>query len=94
MILYLVINILLSDIISKDIIVSISIFIVGWVFQFIGHYYEKAKPAFVDDINQLFIGPIYMMAELYFMIGLEKQLENDITPIALTKRKEFNLKQV
>ncbi|MCL1128611.1 Mpo1 family 2-hydroxy fatty acid dioxygenase [Shewanella sairae] len=67
--------------------IAIVVFFVGWVIQFIGHHYEKAKPAFVDDLNQLLIGPFFLMAEVYFMFGLEKQLLADITPLARDKRR-------
>jgi len=66
---------------------AISVFIVGWIFQLIGHQYEKAKPAFVDDLNQLLIGPFFLMAEVYFLLGLEKELDAEITPIAIEKRR-------
>ena len=66
---------------------AISVFIVGWVFQLIGHQYEKAKPAFIDDLNQLLIGPFFLMAEVYFILGLEKDLDAQITPIAIEKRR-------
>lgn len=62
-------------------------FIVGWIIQFIGHQYEKAKPAFVDDLNQLLIGPFFLMAEVYFKLGFEKELLAEITPIARDKRR-------
>src|SRR3989344_4936903 len=29
---------------------GIGLFAVGWVIQFVGHYYEGRKPAFVDDL--------------------------------------------
>jgi uncharacterized membrane protein YGL010W len=29
---------------------GIGTFVVGWVIQFVGHYYEGKKPAFVDDL--------------------------------------------
>ena len=67
--------------------IAIGVFVVAWVIQFIGHHYEKAKPAFIDDLNQLLIGPFFLMAELYFMLGLEKALEKDITPMAIEKRR-------
>lgn len=67
--------------------IAITVFIVGWIFQLIGHRYEKAKPAFVDDLNQLLIGPFFLMAEVYFMLGLEKELDAQITPIAIEKRR-------
>lgn len=68
-------------------LIAIGVFIVGWIIQFIGHAYEKAKPAFVDDLNQLLIGPFFLMAEVYFMLGLEKALEKEITPMAIDKRR-------
>ncbi|MCH1928711.1 DUF962 domain-containing protein [Shewanella sp. A25] len=69
---------------------GLGVFIIGWIFQLIGHHYEKAKPAFVDDLNQLLIGPFFLMAELYFILGLEKPLNDEITPIALEKRRELD----
>ncbi|MGE6650003.1 DUF962 domain-containing protein [Shewanella colwelliana] len=68
-------------------LIAVSVFVIGWVFQLIGHKYENAKPAFVDDLNQLLIGPFFLMAELYFMLGLEKGLDKTITPLAITKRR-------
>ncbi len=67
--------------------IAFAVFVIGWVFQLIGHKYEKAKPAFVDDLNQLLIGPFFLMAEVYFMLGLEKELDNRITPMAVDKRR-------
>ncbi|MGI2257786.1 DUF962 domain-containing protein [Shewanella sp. GXUN23E] len=66
--------------------IAVSVFVVGWIFQLIGHQYEKAKPAFVDDLNQLLIGPLFLMAEVYFALGWEKSLEQEIAPIARRKR--------
>jgi uncharacterized membrane protein YGL010W len=57
---------------------GIGMFVVGWVFQFIGHYFEGKKPAFVDDIMGLAIGPLFVVAEVVFMLGLKKQLHADI----------------
>ncbi len=54
---------------------SIFIFVVGWVFQFVGHYYEKKKPAFMDDLVGLAIGPLFVLAELVFLFGFRKELE-------------------
>lgn len=72
---------------------ALGVFLVGWVFQLIGHQYEKAKPAFVDDLNQLLIGPFFLMAEVYFMLGLEKALNAQITPMALEKRRILETKK-
>ena len=54
---------------------GIGLFVLGWVFQFIGHYYEGKKPAFVDDIMGLAIGPIFVAAELAFVLGLRKDVQ-------------------
>jgi len=69
--------------------IALAVFFVGWVIQFLGHHYEKAKPAFVDDMNQLLIGPFFLMAEFFFMLGAQKKLEEEITPIAIEKRRAF-----
>ena len=72
---------------ENAIIIATVVFVVCWIFQFIGHYFEKAKPAFYDDIAQLLIGPFFLMAEVYFMLGLEEELEQAITPMAIDKRR-------
>lgn len=53
-------------------------FVVGWIFQFIGHYFEGRKPAFVDDLSGLIIGPLFVVAEALFLLGLYKGLEAEI----------------
>ncbi|MGZ9897548.1 Mpo1 family 2-hydroxy fatty acid dioxygenase [Shewanella gaetbuli] len=72
---------------AHPIILAVAVFAIGWVIQFIGHKYEKAKPAFIDDLNQLLIGPFFLMAEVYFLLGWEKELDAEITPIAREKRR-------
>ncbi len=41
---------------------SVIIFILAWVGQFVGHYFEGAKPSFFDDLQYLMIGPLYVIA--------------------------------
>ena len=57
---------------------GIGLFIVGWVFQFIGHYFEGKKPAFVDDIMGLAIGPLFVVAEVVFFLGGKQKLHRAI----------------
>lgn len=64
-------------------------FVVGWIFQLIGHKYEKAKPAFIDDLNQLFIGPLFLMAEVCFALGRLKGLNKNVTSKAIELRKQL-----
>ncbi|MEP7298936.1 MAG: Mpo1-like protein [Burkholderiales bacterium] len=53
-------------------------FAVGWVIQFVGHYFEGRKPAFVDDLAGLFIGPMFVTAEVIFALGLCRPLHDEI----------------
>ncbi|RUO52355.1 DUF962 domain-containing protein [Pseudidiomarina homiensis] len=57
---------------------GIGLFVIGWLFQFIGHYFEGRKPAFVDDIMGLAIGPLFVVAEVVFMLGGKKALHQAI----------------
>ncbi len=71
---------------------SIGIFVVGWVFQFIGHYFEKKKPAFVDDLIGLAIGPLFVLAEFVFLLGFRKPLHQRILKEAQIKRAAMDMK--
>ena len=57
---------------------SVAVFVVGWMLQFIGHYFEGKKPAFVDDLVGLLVGPLFVMAELLFLMGFAKSLQQQI----------------
>ncbi|MGC4059352.1 MAG: DUF962 domain-containing protein [Aquabacterium sp.] len=59
--------------------VGVGLFIVGWVVQFLGHYYEGRKPAFVDDLIGLMIGPLFVTAEAGFLMGMRKDVEAAVT---------------
>jgi uncharacterized membrane protein YGL010W len=45
--------------------VSIAIFVVAWIVQFIGHKIEGKKPSFLEDIRFLLIGPLFVLGFLY-----------------------------
>lgn len=45
--------------------VSIALFIVAWIGQFIGHQIEGKKPSFLDDLRFLLIGPLFVLSFLY-----------------------------
>jgi len=44
---------------------SIAIFVLAWVGQFIGHQIEGKKPSFFDDLRFLLIGPLFVLSFLY-----------------------------
>jgi uncharacterized membrane protein YGL010W len=58
---------------------GISLFVAGWMIQFIGHYWEGKKPAFFDDIRGLLIGPLFVVVEALFLMGFLKALQSTIT---------------
>ncbi len=47
-----------------------AIFAVAWVFQFIGHQVEGAKPSFFKDVQFLLIGPLWLMSFVYRRLDL------------------------
>ena len=53
-------------------------FVTGWVLQFVGHYYEGRKPAFVDDLVGLLVGPMFVVGEALFAAGLCRALAAEI----------------
>jgi len=57
---------------------SLGLFIGGWALQALGHYWEGRKPAFMDDIRGLAIGPLFVVAEAGFTLGLRREIERQI----------------
>jgi uncharacterized membrane protein YGL010W len=63
------------------------LFVAGWAIQFLGHWYEGRKPAFVDDLAGLLVGPMFVVAEALFMLGwnkpLQQRIEYEVGPTVL-----------
>jgi uncharacterized membrane protein YGL010W len=49
---------------------SIALFVVAWIGQFIGHKIEGKKPSFFDDLRFLLIGPLFVLSFLYRRLNL------------------------
>lgn len=49
---------------------SIAIFVLAWIGQFIGHKIEGKKPSFFDDVRFLLIGPLFVLSFLYRKLKL------------------------
>lgn len=60
---------------------GIGLFVLGWIIQFVGHVFEGRKPAFVDDLMGLFIGPLFVVAEAGFALGLRREVESSVEAI-------------
>ncbi len=48
----------------------------GWIVQLVGHAFEGRKPALADNLLQIFIAPVFLVAEAAFALGLRKQLRD------------------
>lgn len=51
--------------------VSITVFVVSWVFQFIGHKIEGKKPSFFEDLQYLLVGPLFVLSKLFLKLGVK-----------------------
>ena len=49
---------------------SLSIFIIAWIGQFIGHKIEGEKPSFFEDIQFLLIGPAWLLSFIYKKLNI------------------------
>ena len=45
--------------------IAIGLFVIAWIFQFIGHNIEGKKPSFFKDLQCLLIGPAWIAKELF-----------------------------
>lgn len=57
---------------------GLGLFVLGWLIQFIGHYFEGRKPAFVDDLVGLLVGPMFVVGEVLMALGLLQRMHRDI----------------
>ena len=57
---------------------SSTLFVGGWAIQFLGHKFEGKKPAFLDDLASLLIGPLFIAAETAFALGFARELRAEI----------------
>ena len=53
-------------------------FFVGWAWQFLGHKFEGKKPAFMDDLSGLMDGPLFLVMEVFFALGLKGDLHEEV----------------
>jgi len=49
---------------------SVLVFVVAWIFQFIGHRIEGKKPSFLEDIQYLWVGPLFVLSKVFLRLGI------------------------
>jgi len=50
--------------------ISLIVFVIAWVGQFIGHKIEGKKPSFFKDLQFLLVGPMWLMHFIYKRVGV------------------------
>ncbi|MCW5898373.1 MAG: DUF962 domain-containing protein [Flavobacteriales bacterium] len=50
--------------------VCLTLFVLAWIGQFIGHKIEGKKPSFFEDLQFLMIGPAWLMGFIYRRLGI------------------------
>jgi uncharacterized membrane protein YGL010W len=51
-------------------ITCVTLFVVAWIGQFIGHAVEGKRPSFFKDVQFLMIGPLWLLAHLFRRAGI------------------------
>lgn len=51
-------------------IVYLSVFVITWIFQFVGHKIEGKKPSFLKDLQFLLVGPIWLLSFILKKLGI------------------------
>lgn len=60
-------------------LIAAGVFVASWVFQFIGHgVWEKRRPALADNLFQVFVAPMFLIAETAFAWGFKKDLKGAV----------------
>ncbi|WP_048441404.1 DUF962 domain-containing protein [Caenimonas sp. SL110] len=49
---------------------SIAIFVLAWIAQFVGHKIEGKKPSFFEDLQYLWVGPLFVLSRLFLKLGI------------------------
>ena len=50
--------------------ISAAIFVLAWIGQFVGHKIEGRKPSFFEDLQYLWVGPMFVLSRLFLKLGI------------------------
>ncbi|MBL4661866.1 MAG: DUF962 domain-containing protein [Alcanivoracaceae bacterium] len=69
MIVFSILCLLLNSLLESQglplLMIAIALFVIAWIFQFIGHNIEGKKPSFLKDLQFLLIGPAWIVKQLF-----------------------------
>ncbi len=60
----------INQLFNNSWIIYLSIFVITWIFQFLGHKIEGKKPSFLKDLQFLLVGPIWLLHFILKKIGI------------------------
>jgi uncharacterized membrane protein YGL010W len=52
---------------------ALALFVVGWIFQFVGHAIEGNQPAFFRNPVYLLVGPMWVVRRVAETLGISKR---------------------
>lgn len=50
--------------------ISAALFVGAWIAQFVGHKMEGKKPSFFEDLQYLWVGPLFVLSKLFARLGI------------------------
>ncbi len=68
------------------------LFVGGWAFQLWGHVFEGRRPALVSNLFQALIGPMFLMAEIFFALGWKRRLHDRVEAVIAERYPECALR--
>jgi uncharacterized membrane protein YGL010W len=55
---------------AQVLLLSAATFVGAWTAQFIGHKIEGKKPSFFEDVQYLWVGPLFVLSKLLGKLGI------------------------
>ena len=50
--------------------ICMTLFVGAWIAQFVGHKIEGKKPSFFEDLQYLWVGPMFVLSKLFLKLGI------------------------
>jgi uncharacterized membrane protein YGL010W len=63
-----------------------ALFVGGWILQLVGHGFEGRKPALTENLFQIFVAPLFLVAEVFFALGYKPALRERMNTRAQLSR--------
>ena len=64
----------------ESLAVFLATFLGGWAVQLLGHAIEGRRPALADNLLQVFNAPLFLTAEVLWLLGFRQDLRGPVHP--------------